>query len=127
MASTFSINHYMKLVEQGATGIVRQRVLSQTDQMRYYLLMRLFSGRLDLDAADARFGGLFRKGLRSELAALRLYGAIQTQSSTIQLTERGYYLWVVMMREFFSGVNHLREQMRHNIARETEEIRAAGS
>ncbi len=126
MASTFSINHYMKRVEQGETGIVRQRVLGRTDTMRYYLLMRLFSGYLDLDAADAHFEGQFQKGLRPELAALRLYGAIQKQASTIRLTDRGYYLWVVMMREFFSGVNRLREQMRHNIARETEVIRAAG-
>ncbi len=127
MASTFSINHYIKLIEQGVTGIVRQRMLSQTDQMRYYLLMRLFSGCLDLDAADSHFGGQFRKGLRSEFAALRLYGAIQKKASSIRLTDRGYYLWVVMMREFFSGVNHLREQMRHNIARESEVIRTAGS
>jgi hypothetical protein len=34
------------------------------------------------------------------------------------LTERGYYLWVIMMREFFTGVNNLREEMRHDIATE---------
>ncbi len=124
LASTFSINHYLTLVESGGTGIVRQRALNLTDQMRYFLLMRLFSGSLNLDAADLQFGSRFRQGMRMELAALRIYGAVRRQGANIQLTERGFYLWVVMMREFFAGVNHLREQMRHNIANETEVIRA---
>jgi len=34
------------------------------------------------------------------------------------LTEAGYYLWVVLMREFFSGVNGFRDDMRLYIADE---------
>ena len=123
-ASTFSINHYMNLVEGGRSGIVRQLRLTRTDQMRYYLLMRLFSGSLDLDAAESTFNGEFRSGVRMELAALRMFGAVQRDGPTIRLTERGFYLWVVLMRNFFEGVNQLREQMRHNISRETRDIGA---
>ena len=36
----------------------------------------------------------------------------------IALTESGHYLWVVMMREFFTGVGSLRDSMRHHIADE---------
>ncbi|HKL61805.1 MAG TPA: hypothetical protein VJ883_00450, partial [Woeseiaceae bacterium] len=112
-------NHYLKLADRGGTGIVRSRDMSERDQMRYYLLMFMFSGSLDLDAAEQRFGGRFRRVLFPELAGLRLLGAVRRRGSKLELTERGYYLWVVMMREFFIGVNIFRDEMRHLIRHET--------
>lgn len=117
-SSTFSINHYLRLIEDGKTGIVRQRTVQKTDQMRYYLMMRLFSGSLDLAAAEQQFAGGFQRSLRTELTGLRLIGAITSNDHMLRLTERGYYLWVMMMREFFTGVNNLREEMRHYISAE---------
>jgi coproporphyrinogen III oxidase-like Fe-S oxidoreductase len=117
-ASTFSINHYFSLIESGRSGLVRRSILSPREQMRYYLLMQLFGGTLDLEAAEARFGGQFRRNLKAELLILRIFRAVWASGRTLHLTERGYYLWVVMMREFFSGVNVFREQMRHQISDE---------
>jgi coproporphyrinogen III oxidase-like Fe-S oxidoreductase len=117
-ASTFSINHYLRLVNAGNTGTVRRRNMTQRDQIRYYLLMRLFGGSLNLAAAEARFGGRFQRTLWPEIAALHTMGAIWELDGEMRLTENGYYLWVMMMREFFIGVNDLRAAMRHNIARE---------
>ena len=117
-ASTFSINHYKRLIGAGKTGTVCRREMTERDQMRYFLLMRLFSGALDTAAADRRFDGRFRRGLWPELVALRTTGAIRRSGRRITLTENGCYLWVMMMREFFSGVNTLRDQMRQRIAAE---------
>ena len=117
-ASTFSINHYLRLVDSGALGAVRRCDLSQRDQMRYYLLMKLFGGSLDRVVAEDRFEGRFARTLWPELAALRTMGAMWDSDEIITLTESGLYLWVMMMREFFTGVNKLREEMRHNIVRE---------
>ena len=117
-ASTFSLNHYARLVASGKPGLTLRRELSERDRMRYYLLMRLFSGSLDLDAARERFDGDFEKRLRPEFMALKAIGAIRLDGATLRLTERGYYLWVMMMREFFAGVSDLRDEMRHHIADE---------
>jgi coproporphyrinogen III oxidase-like Fe-S oxidoreductase len=117
-ASTFSINHYCRLIDAGQTGIVQRRQLGRRDQMRYYLLMKLFSGEIDLDEAEERFEGRFRRALTLEFAALRMLGAVSLGGSTMCLTERGQYLWVVMMREFFSSVSDLRDEMRHHISAE---------
>jgi coproporphyrinogen III oxidase-like Fe-S oxidoreductase len=117
-ASTFSINHYFKLIESGLSGLVRRSALSSREQMRYYLLMHLFGGTLDLAAAEERFDGQFSRALRAEIAALQFARAAKKSGHTLRLTERGFYLWVVMMREFFSGVNAFREQMRLNISDE---------
>jgi coproporphyrinogen III oxidase-like Fe-S oxidoreductase len=118
-ANTFSINNYLSLIDGGSTSTVRMRELSSLEQMRYYLLMQLFSGSLDLDAAEQRFAGRFMSTMWRDLAGLRVVGAAVTSGRQLQLTESGYYLWVVLMREFFSGVNSFRDDMRHNISRET--------
>lgn len=117
-ASTFSINHYLRLIEAGKTSIVRKRAMSRIEQMRYYLLIRMFGGSLDLEAAERIFDGGFRRGIRGGLIALRLLGVIENRGERLQLTDRGYYIWVLLMREFFTGVNKLREEMRHNISHE---------
>lgn len=117
-ASTFSINHYLRLVDAGRTGTVKKRALSPLEQMRYYLLMQMFGGSLDLASAEAKFDAGFQRGMRSDLIALRLLGVLKKSDGRLQLTERGYYIWVVMMRDFFTGVNKLREEMRHNISEE---------
>lgn len=121
-SSTFSINHYERLVRAGKTATVRRKALDERDRMGYYLLMQLFSGSLDKKAAEAAFGGRFQQQLWPELMALRAYGAIRDSRDSLQLTERGYYLWVMIMREFFAGVNNLRDEMRHYITREHDTL-----
>lgn len=117
-ASTFSINHYMRLLAAGKTGTMRQRVMSQRDQMHYYLLMRLFTGSLDRETAENRFEGSFHRVLWPELTALRTLGALRQTDRELALTDNGYFLWVIMMREFFSSVSDLRDEMRHHISEE---------
>jgi len=118
-ASTFSLNHYVRLVAAGVTATAQHRSMSAKDQMRYYLLMQLFTGSLDVSAAEDRFAGRFRRTLWFELMALRLIGALRDEDAYLVLTERGYYLWVTMMREFFTGVGSLRDDMRHHISEES--------
>lgn len=115
-ASTFSLNHYASLVADGRSGLILRRDMGERDRMRYYLLMRLFAGSLDLEAAEQKFHGRFRCVLRPELAALKLIGAVRQRGETLQLTASGYYLWVMMMRAFFSGVSVLRDEVRQHIA-----------
>jgi coproporphyrinogen III oxidase-like Fe-S oxidoreductase len=117
-ANTFSINHYLRLIEAGKSSCVRHRHMSTREQMRYHLLMQLFGGALDKAAAEERFGGRLQSMLHRELTGLHLVGAITDSADTIKLTESGYYLWVVMMQEFFSGVNNFRNDMRQHISEE---------
>ncbi len=112
LLSTFSIEHYRRLVADGRSGIVRSRVMQERDQLRYYLLTKLFAGALDTAAAESKFGGQFMRAMRVDLAVLRALRAIEISGQTIYLTERGQYFWIVLMREFFAGVNGLRDQMR---------------
>lgn len=123
-ANTFSIGGYMEMLEAGKSSIVSQRKMSEHDQKRYYLLMQLFGGTLDKARAEARFAGSFQRSLWPELTALKAIRAIRDSGDVLVLTERGYYLWVILMREFFSETNTLRDQMRHDIDRLSPVVRA---
>jgi len=116
--STFSINTYLRRIEDGKSGITRRSGMKLRDQMRYYLLMNLFGGSLDLSVASDRFDRSFRKSLAPELAGLRLIGAVRKVGDRLTLTESGQYLWVMIMREFFASVNDFREKMRLQISAE---------
>jgi hypothetical protein len=74
--------------------------------------------------AEARFNGRFQQKLWPELTALQSLAAIRDKGETLQLTERGFYLWVILMREFFAGINNLREQVRHDTVRQRPALRA---
>ena len=117
-ASTFSIDHYLRLVDADMTGMVRERTMNERDRMRYFLMMQLFAGKLDLVLAEARFEGRFRETLWPELTVLKWLRAVCERGNTLALTERGQYLWVIMMREFFAGVSDLRDEMRHHVSEE---------
>jgi hypothetical protein len=54
-----------------------------------------------------------------ELAYFALNGALDfSDSAVIKLTTAGKYLFVVMMREFFIGINEFRDQARHSLTLE---------
>jgi len=117
-SSTFSINHYVRLLETGKTGTFGRLDMTERDRMRYHLLMQLFSGSLDKTIAEERFDGRFQRTLWPELTMLQTIGVVRNEETQLKLTESGFYLWVMLMREFFTGVNNLRDQMRHNISQE---------
>jgi len=112
-ANTFFIPHYRQLVDAGGTGTFGRLTLHERDRMRYYLLLRLFGGPLDKSRAEARFDGRFQRTLWPEITLLQTLGALRNTGQSLVLTDSGRYLWVVLMREFFTGVNNLRDQMRH--------------
>lgn len=121
-ASTFSIRAYVERVERGQSGVTGERRLAERERMRYDLLMRLFGLRLDRDWVRARYGGRrFERAMWAELTALKSLGAVVEDERGWRLTDRGMFLWVLMMSAFFESVNEFRAQMRAQIPAELEE------
>jgi coproporphyrinogen III oxidase-like Fe-S oxidoreductase len=112
-ANTFAIPEYIERISRGELPVVASRTFSRGEQVRYEFLMRLFGGELDFRQLAVRYGPGVRRLLWKELAFLRAAGAVRAEPSarsTLALTAKGYYLWVILMREFFTGVNNFREQ-----------------
>jgi hypothetical protein len=75
--------------------------------------MKLFGLELDKAAFQKAFGRPYTRELFLETLLLRLARAIRETDSTIQLTDRGRYYWVMAMREFFIAVDTMRDACRN--------------
>lgn len=114
-ANTFDIAAYIDQVQRGVMPLLAARKFSLRDKVRYDFLMKLFGMKLNVPEMQRKYGpGLFRI-LWPDILAFTLVGAIRYWSPDYRLTERGRYIWVAMMREFFIAVNNLRDYCRARI------------
>jgi coproporphyrinogen III oxidase-like Fe-S oxidoreductase len=111
-ANTFSLGEYVQSLESGRLPIRHRKVFSLHEMARYSLLMNLFGLKLDLALFKQRFGHSIWYLLGPEIFFFMLTGAISIAPSQLRLTSRGRYYWVIMMREFFTGVDNFRDASR---------------
>ena len=111
--NTFSLSDYERRIEGGHTSTMGRIEFSKRDEMRYRFMMDLFGLRLDRKAWRKRFGHDVKHGLPAEYAFMKANGAFEKNTDEeLTLTPTGRYLMVAMMRQFFIGVNGLRDQAR---------------
>jgi coproporphyrinogen III oxidase-like Fe-S oxidoreductase len=111
-ANTFSIPGYIESLEGGRLPVLAVRRFSRAEQLRYDLLMKLFAGSADLGHLRDKYGASAERELWKELLFLRMSGAVERHPGSpqvLKMTRKGYYFLVVLMREFFTGVNNFRE------------------
>lgn len=108
-ANTFDIGEYVARIGQGLLPIVGKRNFSMVERLRYDFLMKLFGMKLDLDHLARRYGTSVSRYLWPEMTFFRLAGGLRRQGNILSLTDKGQYYWVLMMREFFIGVNNFRD------------------
>jgi len=106
--NTFSLERYGELLSHDTLPIVGWRKLAQKENQRYYLLTKLFGMELDTGKFTQRFGAGLESKLSLELLFLKLLG-LAGGKDKIRVTRKGMYLVSVMMREFFTSLNNLRE------------------
>jgi coproporphyrinogen III oxidase-like Fe-S oxidoreductase len=122
--NTFSLDAYRQMIAQSLAPITGRRVFNKIDQMRYHFMMDLFGLELDKRQWRARFGRSVEAALPVEMAFFQASGAFAENSAErITLTAHGRYMLVVMMREFFSGINHIRDQAR-SVLMEVQDVEA---
>ena len=121
--NTFSVSQYNEKIESGRMSIMGKTHFSKHDRMRYRFMMQLFGLRLDKKQFREDFGCSIEAGLPAEMAFMTAAGAFATNTDEeITLTPKGRYLMVVMMRQFFIGVNNLRDQARAALPGEEKEL-----
>jgi menaquinone C8-methyltransferase len=109
-SNTFSVSAYIEKIRSGDLPLAEVRGFSLREQLQYELLTSLFSGKANLEIFNTHLGLQAARHLWPEVTALRLSGAVKKAGSELTLTKRGTYYMVILMREFFNGVNYLREQ-----------------
>jgi coproporphyrinogen III oxidase-like Fe-S oxidoreductase len=102
-ANTFSVNAYIQSVRKSRLPLAGMRRFSPKEKALYGLLMDLFGGKISVSKKEKAL-------IWKELTGLRLSGAVRKGEGDWLTTNRGRYYAVILMREFFNGVNNLREQ-----------------
>ena len=121
--NTFSVREYNTAIEAGHMSMMGKTTFSLRDRMRYRFMMQLFGLRLDKRQFKKDFGVSVERGLPVEMGFMRACGAFATDNADeLTLTPKGRYLVVVMMRQFFIGVNNLRDQARAALTGEEREL-----
>lgn len=112
--NTFSIAAYNDAIEHDRMSVMGKANFTKKNRMRYRFMMQaLFGLHLDKRQWEDDFGCTVQAGLPVEYAFMKMSGAFATDNKEeITLTPKGRYLMVVMMRQFFIGVNNLRDQAR---------------
>jgi coproporphyrinogen III oxidase-like Fe-S oxidoreductase len=117
-ANTFAVEEYCEKLEAGRSAIAFSKDFSMLERMRYDFMIKLFGTRLDMAAIRRRYGQLFTEALWKELLLFKLLGALKEEGNQLVLTEKGHHYWVIMMREFFIGVNNFRDICRARVKQE---------
>ncbi len=107
-ANTFDISRYVRQVEAGEFPLMASRAFSLRDRVRYDFVMKLFGLKVDTAFFREKYGRPVLPILLRDIAAFSLAGGIRYRRGAFELTKRGAYYWVVIMREFFTAVNNFR-------------------
>lgn len=116
-ASTFSLNEYDRRIAAGKMGITGRQPFSRRQQMRYNMMMSLFGLNFDRNTFAQRFNVPAWRGLWLEMLFFNILGAFKSNNRN-HPTPVGKYLSLVIMREFFTGVNRLRDISRASLTPE---------
>lgn len=115
--NTFSLKEYARAIDEGRMSVSAFQAYGKREQMRYRFMMELFSLRFDRLRFRRAFGVPVERGLWFEMLFMYLVGAFsKVANDSITMSPRGKYLSVVLMREFFSGVNNVRDQARQALS-----------
>ena len=111
--NTFSLQEYHNAISTGQMSVYGRTKFSRYDQMRYRFMMQLFGLRLDKHEWQRDFGCSVARGIPAEYLFFKSIGAIDHEDENeITVNAKGRYLMVALMREFFIGVNGVRDQAR---------------
>ena len=112
LSNTFAIPEYIDFIEKEKLPLKAEKRFSEMEQMKYDFLIKLFGMKMSKQFVNEKYGNRFYFKLFPEILFFKMIGALKTDGENFFLSERGQYLWVIMMREFFIGVNNFRDYCR---------------
>ncbi|NKF52534.1 coproporphyrinogen III oxidase family protein [Shewanella sp. WXL01] len=118
--NTFSLRKYQERIAQGRMAVEQQKLYHKKEVMQYRFLLGMFSGRLSRKYFRDQFGVNLDTALFKEMTSMKAIGAIKNDPSdpdNIIVTDNGKMMGLVMMKEFYSGMDNVRAQLRKPLAK----------
>jgi menaquinone C8-methyltransferase len=105
LVNTFSPEKYIQILMSKKLPVALSKKSTPREHARYIMLTQLFGMKMNL----ALYHQKFRNTLFWELLSLQLFGIVKKERGFLVTTRKGMYFVGIMMKNFFSTLNHLRE------------------
>jgi oxygen-independent coproporphyrinogen-3 oxidase len=113
--NTFSLKKYQERIAQGRMAVEQQKFYHKKEVMQYRFLLGMFSGRLSRKYFRDEFGVNLDTALFKEMSSMKAIGAIKNDPEhpdRLIVTDNGKMMGLLMMKEFYSGMDNVRAQLR---------------
>ena len=112
----FALDQYSSHIQNRNSAVIKEKTFPQNSQMYYRLMVDLFNGKLSKRKFHSMFGVEIEEALGKELMLLRLAKTVVEDEHTIKTTEFGDYLFLVLMKEFYMGMDRIRNNARKHLS-----------
>ena len=106
--NAFNLLDYGRKVKDRQSPVIAKCAFSKKERLKYTFLTRLFDGAVDIKAYNEQNDANINKDLFVELSLLKLVNAIYEENGIIKPTFFGKYICVVLMRDFYAGMDKVR-------------------
>ena len=106
--NAFNLQKYNEKIQNGKSSIIARCEFNLKERIKYLFLTEIFSGFIDIDKFNQTNNTNLLKILNLELKLLDIIGAIKIQNNSIKSTQFGRYLWLSLMKEFYTGMDKVR-------------------
>lgn len=110
--NTFSLKEYSQKIQNKQMGIARERKYSKKARLQYRLMVELFGGEVNIKRFKEKYNSNMEIDLFKEILFLKLTKNIYKQGDSYFPTMQGKYLFLSMMKEFYIGMDRVREESR---------------
>ncbi|QQF52411.1 coproporphyrinogen III oxidase family protein [Campylobacter fetus] len=112
LINAFNLDEYSERVNAYRSAIIAKCKFKKRDKIRYLFLTQLFDGKINIDKFNHENEVNLKLDLYLELTLLKTTNAIKIIDKEIILTDFGRYLCVVLMKEFYIGMDKVRATFR---------------
>ena len=106
--NAFNLLDYGRKIKGRQSPVIAKCAFSKKERLKYTFLTRLFDGAVDIKTYNEQNDANINKDLFVELSLLKLVNAIYEENGVIKPTFFGKYICVVLMRDFYAGMDKVR-------------------
>lgn len=106
--NAFNLQKYNEKIQNGKSSVIARCEFNLKERIKYLFLTEIFSGFIDINKFNQTNNTNLLKTLNLELKLLDIIGAIEIQNNSIKSTQFGRYLWLSLMKEFYTGMDKVR-------------------
>lgn len=112
LINAFNLKDYATLIEQKGNANIAKANFKRKDILLYLFLTEMFSGELNIAHFNKNFSCSLEKELFVELLGLKMVEAVKQENGVLKCTDFGYYLFMVLMKDFYTSMDMVRAAFR---------------